>query len=324
VTRSRLPDGVRAADTHLEHQQHRPDRSPAEWWCDAKRALALCDGEYDVLEYSNILAVHERLAAGFDASVNGSNGEICRGFWWGLLFPHAGERGHFDERRVAAARFLGDPRAADLLASRFQEPLLDHFAGVVRRATADLGGHPNTARMDAVYLRMRMQRWQGRIASATSRIWPSVSPFVFRDPMEVALGMPAPARLRNRMACRLIEHLDPRLAAMPLAQGYPAQPLRLGNAHRFWPAVAEIWRKGRKRLPVVRASAPPAANPLLPLWRSGEVAELLDPARMRTAPLYDPARLRTFLAEAREQVYGRVSQLGRVLTLELLARAVRA
>ena len=136
--------------------------------------------------------------------------------------------------------------------------------------------------------------------------------------------MPTAARLRNRMACRLIEHLDPHLAEMPLAQGYPAQPLRLRNAYRFWPAVTEIWQKGRKRLPVARAPAQPPRNPLVPLWREPDFSDALDPERMRTAPLYDGARLRAFLASARDEVFGRVAQLGRVLTLELLARAVRA
>lgn len=326
VGRDRDPDVVVssaiAREYHLDHEQHRPDRDAGEWWRDAKRALALCDGEYDVLEYANILAVHERLASRFDASVNGSNGEICRGFWWGLLFPRAGERGHFDARKVAAARFLAEPQAADLLEARFDEPLLDHFEGAVRRATAGLEHHPNTAHMDAVYLTMRMQRWQGRIASATSRIWPSVSPFVFREPMEIALGMPAAMRLRNRMARRLIAQLDPRLAAMPLAQGYPAEPLGLRNVYRFWPAVTELWSRGRKKLPIVRAQTATSANPLLPLWREPEVADLLDPSRMRTASLYEPARLRAFLSAARAQTFGRIAQLGRVLTLELLARAV--
>jgi hypothetical protein len=62
----------------------------------------------------------------------------------------------------------------------------------------------------------------------------------------------------------------------------------------------------------------------VPLWNDGEFRDLLEPARMRTAPLYEPRRLTAFLSAAREQVFGRVAQLGRVLTLELLARAVRA
>ena len=74
----------------------------------------------------------------------------------------------------------------------------------------------------------------------SGRIWPTVSPFVFSEPMEIAIAAPAAARVRNRMARRLIHALEPRLAEMPLAQGYPAEPLRPWNAHRFWPAAVEV------------------------------------------------------------------------------------
>ena len=80
-----------------------------------------------------------------------------------------------------------------------------------------LGTLPNTTQMDNVYLNMRMQRWQGRIASSTMRIWPCVSPFMWRLPMEAALSAPPSVRLHSRMSRRLIEHFDPRLASLPLA-----------------------------------------------------------------------------------------------------------
>jgi asparagine synthase (glutamine-hydrolysing) len=310
-----------ASRFRLGHHQHRPRLGGAEWWGDARRAILFTDGEYDVLEYAPVLACHERLARRFDASVNGSNGEICRGFWWSLLVPHTGEVGRFDARRVAAGRFATQPAGAALLARRYDDDLVDHFAGVIRRATAGLERHPNTAHMDTVYLRLRMQRWQGRIASSTLRIWPAVSPFTFRAPIEAAVAIPASRRAWNRAAVRLIEHLDPRLAELPLAQGYPAQPLRVGNVHRYWPLMVELGTKLRRRLPGAR---PPnvAVNRARPLWADDGFRELLDPGRMLTAGLYDEGRLRAFLARSQQGAFGGVQQLGRVATLELLARTV--
>jgi hypothetical protein len=54
------------------------------WWKLAKESLPLCDGEYDILQYAKILAVHKSMAAKYDVSINGSYGELCRGLFWAL------------------------------------------------------------------------------------------------------------------------------------------------------------------------------------------------------------------------------------------------
>ena len=304
------------------HQTVAPE-SPAEWWERAKASLPLCDGEYDVLLYARPYTAHTRLAQRFQISINGSNGELIKGYWWELLLPFIGSRGHFDEREVAAKRFVfaGEPRA--LFAFRPDEDLADHFAGVIRRANARLSDYPNTAKMDNVYLTLRMQRWQGRIASATSRIWPCLSPFMFRRPMELALSAPPSRRVRHRMTRRLIEYLNPRLAAMPLAQGYPALPLRLTTAHKFGPLAMEVARKVQHRVWRKASNGARPVNPIRGLWEQEEVREICDPGSMRTGALYDGRALREFLAASRDTSFPQHARFGRVLTLELLARSVQ-
>lgn len=306
-----------AREFALDHrQQHRNVSQPREA---ARRALSLCDGEYDVLEYSGTLSAHLPLAEMFDATVNGSNGEICKGYWWELLIPHTGSKEHFDSRIVAQKRFLIDTRAADLLETRESFPLVDHFAAMMDRANAPLAGYPNTALMDNVYLTLRMQRWQGRIASATNRVWPCISPFMFRAVMEAALAAPPRVRIRHRMTRRLIERLNPRLAALPLAQGYPALPLRPNTAHRFWPLVSEV-AGGIKRKALAHSPSAPRPNAaagrkerLSAIAASDEFRDLMQPSRMKSGRLYDREKLSRFLPEAASP------QLGRILTLEMLA-----
>ena len=41
------------------------------------------------------------------------------------------------------------------------------------------------------------------------------------------------------MSRKLIEYLNPELARLPLAEGYPALPLRLTTLHKFWPLARE-------------------------------------------------------------------------------------
>lgn len=324
------PDVIAAAAIASEfglRHRHQDRAGAGELWTRALRALPLCDGEYDLLEYAGILDAHTRLASSFQASVNGSNGEICRGYWWELLFPHTGARNHFDNRQLAARRFAVSTWGADLLESAGDLNLVDHFAGVISRTNRELQGYPNTAHMDNVYLTMRMQRWQGRIASATNRLWPCVSPFTFRRPLEVALAAPPALRVRNRMARRLIEYLNPRLAALPMAQGYPAVPLRAATAHLFWPALKELAPILRRRVlravPGLRALSPAHQNWLMGFSQSEQARDLLSPLGMVTSSLYSRHRLDAFLTSSRQPDFAGERQLGRVFTLELLARSLR-
>jgi hypothetical protein len=176
--------------------------------------------------------------------------------------------------------------------------------------------------MDNIYLSLRMHRWQGRIASATSRLWPCISPFLMREPMEIALSAPPRARVRHRFTRRLIEHLNPRLARLPLAQGYPALPLRPGTALRFWPLVTENWQKVASRLRPPASGPASSANPLKSLTQNAEVRELLDPAHMRSSYLYDPKPLKNFLEQASQNGFDQPHHFGRVLTLEMTSRVI--
>jgi hypothetical protein len=327
---SDLPDVITskqiAGALGLRHL-HQPPRitSATVLWERAKESLALCDGEYEVLLYASVYDVHNRLAEQFDVTINGSNGEICKGYWWELLFPYTGWHGHFDQRRVAAKRFAFE-QVPELLDFSFPNTLTDHFSDVIDRANGRLQDLPNTAKLDNVYLTLRMQRWQGRIASATSRIWPCVSPFMWRKPMEVALSAPPAVRVRNRMTRRLIEHLDPRLAGIPLAQGYPALPLRWNTAHLFWPLVTEIRQKAvqkvRRKILHHAAAGPPIPTLQSQALKLEEVRDLLNPSRMATRELFRPAELEKILNFSSPNFSTSSRILSRIVTLELLASAI--
>ena len=73
---------------HLAHTQVR--RASAAQAAELDRALRLTDGECELHEYAAIAAVHRQMAeAGGQATVNGTVGELCRGYWWDLL-PRGG------------------------------------------------------------------------------------------------------------------------------------------------------------------------------------------------------------------------------------------
>jgi asparagine synthase (glutamine-hydrolysing) len=302
------------------HHEPKPT-TPADRWRWAAASLPLTDGEADLLTYGPVYEGHSLRASDFDVTINGSNGEICKGYWWELLLPFVGWHGHFDEHRVAAGRFAWQGDANGLLAQPFDDDLASHCAGVIRRANTGLENHPNTAKMDNVYLTLRMQRWQGRFASATSRLWPCISPFMFRRPMEAALSAPPRSRVRHRMSRRLIERLNPVLAAMPLADGSPALPLSLATAHHFWPLAAALLSKAAAKVNRPGRSGRQAAAPPPAIAELTDIRELLRPDRMKSADLYNPRFLARLEKEKPCDVLG--NRLGVILTLEMLARAVR-
>ena len=315
------------------HRRFRDFASIEQWWNQAKAALLYLDGECDVLYYARALAVHTQMAQDFDAAIVGIDGEIVQGKWWALVFPFTGWRKPIDPYVIATRRLLYDGEVPGLLAEQFPESLARHLAGVVGRCNLGFEGYPNTAQLDNAFLTLLQQRLYGRIASATQRIWPCVSPYGFRGPLETALSAPASIKVRRRMSRRLISHYDPQLAALPTESGYPALPLGLTTAHHFWPLVAEygplVWRRlllqcGLQSRPSVRNVAPSYADsPIAKLLHIDEVRDLLDPSHMASRDLYDISTLRRAVEEPQVESNPGTYRLSRILTLELLARAIR-
>lgn len=293
------------------HQATRVDQGSA--WACALSALPFCDGEYDLIEYARTLDHQSRLAGIFSASVNGSGGEIGKGYWWELLYPVISRRDNFNERRVAARRFAVNAGGAALVQGPIPD-MVEHFAQVIHRANTGFEGLPNTAKMDNVYLTLRMQRWQGRIASATTRVWDCFSPFLFRRPMEVALSTAPSRRVRNRMSRRLITTFSRDLAAIPVPEGGPALPLTPATAHLFWPLA---WSMGEKAFARWRRSA---SKPVQTghANQHGSNLPVLDPSTMASAELFDQHRLNDFLRAANSLT----AELRRIISLEVLARSI--
>lgn len=315
----------------LDHLHLVPGRDhPLPSFADLERAALLSDGECNVLDYVHVALLQSHGAGEHDVNVNGSYGELCRGYWWDPLLPRIGARNAFDDRLFARRCFAADGWADRMTRGRFSDSLEDHFTGVLARANRRLAGFPNTAHADNAYYSLRMQRWGGRIASSTLRIRPIASPFFFLGAMEAALSAPPWRRFGGRMAQSLAEHLSPRLASLPMAGGYPALPLRPGTLHRFAPLGLELlgraWGRVLRKAGRRFASEAGAPKPM-PVWdvRSlPEAPDLLRPEALLTRDLYDQAALRTFLEDARAGLDVPKLNLGCILTLELALRSVRA
>jgi hypothetical protein len=287
---------------------------------EARKALTLTDGEYDLVLYSRVQRIHESSIGKYDISVNGSFGEVARGYWWELLFPHVGEHRPLDTKMIAARRFAAG--AFDPSVFRSNPPLAEHLAGAIDRVNLGMDKLPNTLQMDSAYILIRMQRWHGRIMSSTNRLWPCVSPFMFRSVLDVMLAARARDRQRSFLIRRMLKKFQPKWADYPLEHGYPAAPATWKNFHRFAPlaryyagrALSKI--KSRIGWRNIAAALPELSLQRLHLWSQEDVRELLNPEKMRLASILDPVGLKSFLHHSRQSHFPYDEQFTRILTLE--------
>ncbi|MGH8597527.1 MAG: hypothetical protein ACREXT_12795, partial [Gammaproteobacteria bacterium] len=289
-------------------------------------AVRLCDGEYDVFDFARILDTHLPASRCYALSMNGSFGELSRGYWWELLWPSLARMQPLDTGMVARKRFAAVAYDASIFSADGELPLAEHLDEVAQRVIAPLQHLPNTSQMDAVYFSMRMQRWQGRIASTTNQIWPALSPLGFPSVLAPVLSARADARFRSLLARTLFARHHPLLADIPLEHGYPPCPARLTNLYRFWPVAAHYGGKVREKISakfarVDRNAAPPAASARYPaLFAELPVAEWLRAPKLLESGLFAPPVL-AFL-DPRHPLSGRaVDQWQRLLSIEWSLRA---
>ena len=62
--------------------------------------LRLTDGECDLTDYIHVARIHRDLTRQFAISINGSFGEVARGYWWELLFPRTGKDVKLDHKSL--------------------------------------------------------------------------------------------------------------------------------------------------------------------------------------------------------------------------------
>jgi asparagine synthase (glutamine-hydrolysing) len=316
-----LAEMARLPHVHLQKQ-------PAMTLDRLRDALPLTDGEYDLVEYSRIQETHQTLAEQFDISINGSFGELARGYWWELLFPHTGHCRPLPARKVAARRYAAGAFDSGLFHVERRVDLVSHLTGVVERTLQGLAGRPNTFQMDQVYLGMRMQRWQGRIASSTNRIWPCLSPFMFRSVLEVALAAQARARRHSLLVRRMLAEFSPAWANFPRENGCPCLPFAWNNFYRFAPLLGyyggKAWTR-TARLAGLRGTATDskdADSPRMRLWSQDAVRALLDPRSLHLSVLLDPAALDNFLRRSQNPAFAFGAQWNRLLTVECAVSAL--
>lgn len=290
------------------------------------QAIRLCDGECDAFDMARILATHVPASKQFDASLNGSFGELARGYWWELLWPRLAAHVPLNTSLVARKRFAAAAYDPSIFRGAAVLNFVEHMTAVSARAIGDLSHMPNTSQMDGLYLRLRMQRWQGRIASTTNQLWPAISPLAFRKVLAPMLEARADARFRSLLPRTMFARKNEVLARFPLEHGYPPRPLSMTNLLEFWPVVTHYGGKVWSRVkPRSAGRAAPKPSPT-PRQRHSNLFELFPLAKWLADPVFardkgiDGERLCEVLNPDRPCEGSGLDQWHRLVTIECVLR----
>src|SRR5206468_7827082 len=118
----------------------------------------------------------------------------------------------------------------------------------------------------------------------------------------------------------------PRVAAIATTHGGPAQPMRLGNVHRFVPYYLLLASKAVQKITGVHIYRPLAAQRAqtsteLRLAAVRAVAGRDGTGSLRSQSLFRPGELERLLGEGARSEAGQAPLFGRALTIEAALRA---
>jgi hypothetical protein len=292
----------RAGIKHTVIETTRDDSDPHRRLSDA---ALLTDCEYDILEYARIRYVQTRFDTLHQPSLHGSGGgDLARNIILRRDFYQPDPEGRLVLEPLIAQRFRNSiPKAW----SRSDRPIADWEAHMrARIAEYDVPELPAFARLDIIYLRMRMQFWQARISSSTNRFRSSFSPWTNRHVLDAMLSTRWRDRRHQRLSRLFLRALHPSLSRTPVARGEPAGP-------DAWSVVAALPARMRYyagRI-AIRLGRQPVSVPLdrslyqhtIPNWEE-VLANILNPAGVQ-AMMAQPSALN-------QQVLGRLVTLAHV------------
>ena len=230
------------------------DRCPS--YTDPGEARRRCDAA--ALRYecqTNVLAsavlgdVEERAPTG--PRLTGVNGEYLRGFY----YPGTRRRApvsHSTVGRLVRWRMVTNDRVTpDLFINEWWRDRRDNLVNEVTERLQARSPHLRRA-TDEFYLYDRVARWAGPSYTEASRHRAVLAPFLHPDILATGQAIDPRMRAGSKALARLLEHLDPRLAARPLAGGIRPVDLARGGvvatSRRGRTTAVKVGRKVAQRL----------------------------------------------------------------------------
>lgn len=299
---------------------------------DVLHVLYLTDGEIEFSEYYTTSLIQKKTAKKGWITVNGSGGELFRGYWWeGERFVASRERAvhipYLLKRLLLPGQNLdifagGKEQIHNMLASRIEQVLDEQGSNL-----------PVGRRIDHLYLRLRMERWLARYYSATNKILPCCSPFLAAPVLSVALSLKTELKQGNRFFKDWLMRENRELATFPTDSGAPALPLLPSTVWSYRRYPLQLAKKAGYRLygkfgggRQISTAASLRDCFCQQVSDGTDILEFLAPGNMVSSVLFGESMVS--LQKQNQSVLRQNTvfppQLARIVTLELTLRQVQA
>ncbi|VVS94004.1 asparagine synthetase B family protein [Desulfoluna spongiiphila] len=289
---------------------------------DIDTAFRLTDGEVPLSDYVIPMVVNQNHGDRYNLAFNGSGGELFRGRWWeGELFLKGGQQ--IVNRKRLVKRLLAPDHDWAILNSDLKEMFYHETHRSIRALSTENAAHPNTTKIDMLYLSSRMGRWHGRYYASTFQLMPCSTLFLTGELLELMFRLPWYTKYKNYMYRHLLQASHPALAQEPMGDNLPATPVSLaqrGSHLAYWlQGTAAKVRARLARGHVQQGAQGPDIHGrvLAMIHDAASLTDLFLSRGLKTEELYDKGAMADVVRQSCTSGFGLASaQLMRMVTLE--------
>jgi hypothetical protein len=296
------------------------------------RSVGWGDCHLDAVQLAEVLSAHIAKAQLYPTLFNGGGGEHFQSYAWQQEFLNVGRSNRVNLDNWVDMMMM-KPIGTDVFATDPTPEVRDDLRARMASYAEPYSSHLNTVQLDMLYA-YKCTGHFGAYLSAGSGALSMELPFYLKPVFSAAFSTSHHHRVGHRLMRRMIDTLNPGVAALVTTKGGPAAPLRAGNAHLFLPYYRSIGRKAitkvservlhRSLLLPEGPADPVRATARESLLRSIGDGRPLRAHALRSAELFKATALEALLARAGQPGLRDATLLQRIITVELALRAADA
>ncbi len=285
-------------------------------------AVGWGDAALEASQLAGVLWRHELKSQRARAVLNGGGGEHFWSCAWQHEYGRSHRTGRADLETWVRLRMLRRPEPSTVFAHNPRAEVIADLRARMERVIEPYLDEPHTVQTDVLY-KYKLTGHFGAYATAAAAHVDLMMPFYSRASYNTVISINPRHRFGKQFYRRMIERLDPRVAAIPTSQGGPARPRRLTNIHEFLPYYAGVSERALNKgaqLALRRSfRRPPAAGDELAAAVRGTTVNFVgtDVDSWHSRALYNHDALVGLLARASRTDFTDSVLLGKILTAEL-------
>jgi len=297
-------------------------------------ALGCGDGRANLLRLAVTMRGFKERNAYINRNVTGVGGENMRGYSWQTEKANIGRTSKLNYEALLDNLYAPNIPLNVMRFDRTRE-VRQELSDFIHQSCSKYSEFPNTVQIDRFEIG-RDANHGGAYLSTVTSLDRSLAPLCFKGPVNFSFSLNYRWKYpRHHLFVRaLLERENKRLAELATTTGGPAVPIRLSNAHKFWPLWKDMTNRAiaigsKKVLGKTMHVWPQPHQPAYPLpaWRTtfheyARSGGMLNYDTMCSSPLYKRNELTEYIAQDRPEGNHNSEFLDRVITVEMAMRAV--